>query len=89
MTGVVSLVGGVSPSGRGRDETTLRRRVSRSESLVSSGTVPVESLAQWLRTRGYEVKAPKEGPPDDSVQVTIDENGHIHLTVPPPGPLAG
>ena len=56
---------------------------------MPSGTVPVESLAQWLRTLGYEVKAPEAGPPDDSVQVTIDENGHIHLTAPPPGPLAG
>ena len=57
---------------------------------VPSGTVPVESLAQWLRTLGYDVKAPEAGPPDDSVQVTIDENGHIHLTAPPPGgPLAG
>ena len=26
---------------------------------MPSGTVPVESLAQWLRTLGYEVKAPE------------------------------
>jgi uncharacterized protein with PIN domain len=49
---------------------------------MSGGSVPVESLAQWLRTLGYEVKAPEGGPPDDQVQVTIDENGHLHLTVP-------
>ena len=56
---------------------------------MPTGSVPVESIAQWLRTLGYEVKPPEAGPPDDQVQVTIDENGHIHLTAPPPGPLAG
>ena len=50
---------------------------------MSTGTVPVESLAQWLRTLGYDVKAPEAGPPDDHVQVSIDENGHIHLVAPP------
>lgn len=59
------------------------------EDSMTTGSVPVESLAQWLRTLGYEVKPPEAGPPDDQVQVTIDENGHIHLTAPPPGPLAG
>jgi hypothetical protein len=49
-----------------------------------TGSIPVESLAQWLRTLGYGVKAPEAGPPDDQVQVTIDENGHIHLPGPPP-----
>jgi uncharacterized protein with PIN domain len=50
---------------------------------VQSGMVAVESLAQWLRTLGYEVTAPEAGPPDDQVQITIDENGHIHLMPPP------
>jgi uncharacterized protein with PIN domain len=50
---------------------------------MSTGTVPVESLAQWLRTLGYEVTAPKAGSPDDQVQITIDENGRIHLMPPP------
>ena len=50
---------------------------------MPSGMVAVEYLAQWLRSLGYEVKAPEAGPPDDQVQITIDENGHIHL-VPPP-----
>jgi hypothetical protein len=63
--------------------------LAREEHAMSAGSVPVESLAQWLRTLGYEVKAPEEGPPDDQVQVTIDENGHLHLTVPPPRPIAG
>ena len=30
-------------------------------------------------TLGYEVKPPEGGPPDEHVQVTIDENGYIHL----------
>jgi hypothetical protein len=49
---------------------------------MPSGMVAVESIAQWLRTLGYVVKAPEGGPPDDKVQVTIDENGHIHLVAP-------
>ena len=50
---------------------------------LPSGMVAVEYLAEWLRTLGYEVKAPEAGPPDDQVQITIDENGHIHLMPPP------
>ena len=50
---------------------------------LPSGMVAVEYLAQWLRTLGYEVKAPEAGPPKDQVQITIDENGHIHLMPPP------
>jgi len=55
---------------------------------MPAGSVSIESVAQWLRTLGYEVTAPEEGPPDDRVQMTIDEDGHLHLTVPPSRPVA-